>query len=202
MKKILLSSILLVTANAVMSSQNEHELLHKIVPDKPIKPCVVGFKKFTAQDLLALDEKYREVLNKTAEPSYIERCFGMDNHTVSLERRDELTNLPKEVKEGMRLEVLPIKRSYCINGCGTPNGCWVPNQPCGPTTKGVLVGGFVSIGLGFATIPASSISSLFCLLLIPTAMAPFCGAACGECTTCVHYRCCAEREQVVLQEKK
>lgn len=200
MKKVLLSEILLVAFNLVMSS--EHDALLRIIPDKAIKPCIVGFKNFTAQDLLALEEKHREVLERTTNPSYIERSFGMDNHTVSLERLAEITNLPNKVKDGMRLEVLPIKDSYCINGHRTPDGCCSPRSSCNPTEMGGILGGMVSACFVSSAFVMSSTNPLFWLLLIPALKAPFCGMASGEVATCVWYRCCAERKQMIIQNNK
>lgn len=196
MKKNMLLCVLFVFANTMVPAENRQKKgdFHKLEQDEIIKPCVVGFKKFDAQKLLELEEKHREVLAKIANPSCTERCIGIDNHTITRERLQEVTNMPEDVRADMRFEIVPVKKSSCIQWIDC-NNCKVDRSNGCPV--GLFMGGVIGVLTGvFGGVMPAMITATpeFLSLLASVVVMPICGATCEAGSECVYYRCCAERE--------
>lgn len=174
----------------------------QIITDKTTLPIIVGFKRFGEKELNELDPEKRIALHKIAHRSCVERCFGLDYHTITAEERKSIESFSDDIKGKMNFEVIPIKDSSSIGGNDllTPRDVCMCDNRGGKTPSCSLMGCVFGSCLGLATGFAGGFAALltnkgiFMILCAPAAASPICCCVSAEVCACAYYRCCAERE--------
>lgn len=206
MKNYIWLSLLTVTITA-LSSHNGYQELEDISLDtenkiknfyKSYTPPVnimLGNQTLTPDKLQNTSQEQVNILLQISYPSILERFYGKNNQTITIEDLEKIDEMPGEIRNNLRFNILPTQGSCIMSNEGEcrnyycSKGCLSGIALCGIGTISGVIWGMCS------PLPAEIMCKAFWLkIFLPSsAFPPACSIA-GEVISCMRNRWCREKE--------
>lgn len=194
MKKNLIIFMLVLAIPSVLFSA-ENNSYNQLVQLNLVPASIIGNKGIDAKVRDSLSEDHRKIIYDIEHPNCIRSLCGFNNQVISQAHKDALRDMPKEIREGLRIRVKKVRGSCFVDSEGG-----APSEFCDLYAHKVftpIAVASIPFGLGFLitmlTGPVATLPWALCTAPI-TIAPPLCAAICTEGCICGYHRCCAEDE--------